>query len=44
MDIDRETSKERGGRPASVSNILPVSGAGGVTLWEEYLGFVGGNF
>ena len=34
----------RGGRPASVSNILSGSGAGGVNLWGGDLGFVGGNF
>ena len=44
MDPDRETAKERGDEPASVSNVLSSSGAGGVNLWGGYLCFVGGNF
>ena len=32
-----------GGGSVSVSNVLSGSGAGGVTIWGRYLGFVGGN-
>ena len=28
MDLDRETAKQRGGRPASIRNVLSGSGAG----------------
>ena len=44
MDPARETAKERGGGHVSVSNVLLVSDAGGITLWGGDLGFVGGNF
>ena len=43
MDSDRETAKQREGRPASISNVLSGSGAGGITIWGRDLGFVGGN-
>ena len=43
LEPDRETSMKRRGRPASVRNIILVSGTGGVTLWGRDLGFVGGN-
>ena len=44
LDPDRENSREIGSRPASVRNALLGSGAGVVTLWGRYLGFVGSNF
>ena len=43
MDPDRETAKERGGIPASVSTVLLCSGAGGITIWVRDLGFFGGD-
>ena len=43
LELDRETSMKRRGRPASVRNIILVSGTGGVTLWGGDLVFVGGN-
>ena len=43
MYPSRETAKERGGGPASISNIPSGSGAGGITLWGGDLGFVGGD-
>ena len=43
MEADRETVKERGGRPVSVRNVLLGSSAGGVNLWGGDLVFVGGN-
>ena len=44
MYPDRETAKERGVRPASVSNVISGIGSYGVTLWGRDLVFVGGNF
>ena len=38
-----ETAKERGGGPASVSNVLSCSGAGGITFWGGDLVFVDRN-
>ena len=43
MDPARETAKEIRGEPASVSNVLSGSGAGGITIWEGDLVFVGGD-
>ena len=40
LDQARKTSKERGGGPASVINVLFVSGASGITFWGRDLGFV----
>ena len=37
------TAKERWGKPASVGNIISVSGVGGINFWGEGLGLVGGN-
>ena len=43
MEPARETTKERGGRPASVRNVLSGSGEGGVIIWGGDLGFVDKN-
>ena len=43
MELARKTEMERGRGPASVRNVLSESGAGGITLWGRYLGFVGGD-
>ena len=43
LEPDRETSKERGGGPASVRNFLSDSGAVGVTIWVGYLDFFDNN-
>ena len=43
MDPARETAKEIRGEPASVSNVLSGSGAGGITLWGGELRFFGSN-
>ena len=43
IDPARETTKDRGGRIASVSYVLSGSGAGSINLWCGYLGFVGAN-
>ena len=43
LDPDMETSTERGGRPASVRNVLSVNNACRVTFWDRDMDFVGGN-
>ena len=43
MELARETAKEIRGVPASVSNFLSGSGAGGITLWGGELYFFCGN-
>ena len=43
MDPARENTKESGGGPTIVINVLSVSGAGGIDFWGGNLGVVGGN-
>ena len=43
MDPARVAAKERGGGPASVSNVLSVSGTGGIKFRGGDLGFVSGD-
>ena len=43
LEPARETAKERGGRTASVRNVLSGSGAGGITFWGGDLDFVSAN-
>ena len=44
LEPARETSTETGGGPASLGNVLMVSGERGVTLWGGDLGFFYVNF
>ena len=39
MDPARETAKEIGGGPTSVSNVLLGNGVGRINLWVRDLGF-----
>ena len=38
-----KATTDGGGVPVSVRNFLSGSGAGGVIIWDGYLGIVGGN-
>ena len=40
LELASETSKERRGGPANVSNVLSGSVAGGIIIWGGDLGFV----